>query len=474
MKRKGKLPVLAVALVVLAGAWLLAESTAGRLSAKKEETAAEETEVIVLSAGKAADIRGLSWSRNGESVSLSRVEDAATWIYDDDRDCPIDEKAVEPLAAAAADVIGLMSIAGVTDFSQYGLEMPALTLTVETADHTVTYEVGNKTLTGEYYLRVDGTDTVYTAEGSLLEAFPAELEELIALESAPDDIASVESLSVTSVAESYELLRQAEESELWYGSAYEWHAVRNGEIAPLAAEGAWALCETVTGISFQRCVDWHEESFPTYGLDVPQAEAEVSYATEAGERKTFTLRFGDYMEDRVYVNIAGSEKVYLVSGTVLDGLMHPDWEAMTPLTVCPVDMDAVTALTVALGGHTYEVDIYTETTQEVDTDGNIDQLETDYYVANGWTLEGDAAASWLAELTGLTAESLAGETQGREELISVTFLLDSELWPEVSLTLWSYDSTRCLCIVNGTEGYFIARTQGESLVKAAERLLILE
>lgn len=472
MKQKRKLPVLAVSLAVLAAAWLLAESTAGRLSVRQEEAESAEIESVVLSAGTEADIRSLTWSRNGEEVSLRR-EDAG-WVRAGDRKCPIDQTAAAKLSAAAADVQGLMSITGVTDFVQYGLDVPALTLTVETMDHQVTYEVGNKTLTGEYYLRVDGTDTVYTVGAELPEAYPQGLEGLIAFESGPEDIASVVSLSVTGGMESYEILRQDEAGELWYGSAYEWYAVRGGETGPLAAESASSLCEAVADAAFVECVDWNETHFERYGLDMPQVEAELIYMGEDGTQKSFALRFGDYKEEQVYVSIAGSEMVYLTAGTVLDKLMYPDWEAMTPLTVCPVDMGSVTGLTVAVGGHLYEVERFTETTTEVDTDGDMETLEKDYYVANGWTLDSDGTESWLAELTSLTAESLAGEAQGREELFSVTFLLDSERWPEISLSVWSYDSARCLCVVNEGEGYFISRVQAEALVTAAEKLLILE
>ncbi len=473
MKRKGTPLVLGVALLVLAGAWLLAESTAGRLGPREEE-AEVDTGAIVLSAAGAADVKTLSWSRGGESVSLTREEETGAWVYTRDPLCPLDRSAVEFLVAAVGDVTGLMSITGVTDFAQYGLEEPMLTLTVETTDHTVTYQVGDRTITGEYYLRVDGTDTVYTEDGSLQAAFDVSLAELVAMESPPEDIFRVEALTVTGAAENYELLRPEEDSPLWYGSAYEWYVLRKGETSPVAAEKAMALWGQVAEISFLECVDWHEEHFRSYGLDVPQAEATLRYTTEEGEEKTFVLRFGRYAEDLVYVNIAGSEQVYLVAGTVPDELMYPDWAAMTPLTVCPVDLSALRAVTVALGGHTYEMEIFSETTQEVDTEGNIRQETTEYYVANGWTLDRDGAASWLASLAGLTAESLGGESRGREELLSVTFHLENESWPEVTLSLWSYDSARCLCLVNGEEAYFILRTQGETLVTAAEQLLMPE
>ncbi len=473
MRRKGTPAVLAVSLAVLASAWFLAESTAGRLvSAMAEAEPGEEP--ILLGAGKPEEIRALAWDYEEESVSLIWDDAEGRWSYAGDRACPLDPERVESLVTAAAEVCAGMKIANVKDFAQYGLEEPELTVTVETEERSVMYEVGNRTIEGEYYLRLNGENTVYTGTDSLPEVFRVGLEHLITMESAPGDIAAPKSLTVTGEGENYTLVRQEDGAGSWYGSAYEWYAEREGETLPVSAESARRLWEQVGEISFLSCVDWNEENFSRYGLNTPQATAEAVYLTAKGEEKTFTLCFGDYVGEQVYVNIAGSEKVYQVSGSLPDELMYPDWEAMTPLTVCPVDLDGVSSVAVALGGHIYEIDIHREARQEVDTEGNLVTGETVCYVANGWTLPTDGAALWLAGLTELTAESLAGEARGREELLSVSFLPDNEEWPEVTLSLRSHDSIRCLCLVNETEAYFISRSQGEALVAAAERLLMPE
>ena len=474
MRKKGTPVVLAVSLAVLAAAWLLAESTAGRLGTKEEAGASGERESVPLSAGRQEDIRALSWVYEEKRVSLEWEEEEERWIQVGDPACPVDPLSVEALVAAAANVRGGMRITGVKDFAQYGLEEPALTVVVETEDNAVTYEVGNRTITGEYYLRLDETDTVYTGEGAFPESFQVGLEDLLAVERAPEDIAAPKALHVTGEGENYSLQRQEEGDGAWYSGAYEWYVTREGDTSPVSAEGAKLLWEQVIGVSFQSCVDWHEENFARYGLDMPQVVVEAVYLTAEGEEKTFSLRFGDYAGEQIYGNMAGSDKVYLLSGAMADELMYPNWTAMTPLTVCPVNLEEVAGVTVAMGGHVYEMEVIRKSRQEVDTDGNLVMEETACYVANGWTLDENGAESWLNEVAGLTAESPAAEAQGREELLSVTFLPEDGTWPAVTLSLRSYDSTRCLCLVNETEGYFIARTRGEALVTAAEKLLMPE
>lgn len=474
MKKKAKILSLAVSLAVLAAAWLLAESMAGRVPQRQDEDAEIETVTIALSVGEAEDILGLNWTCGDEAVSLAWDEKTTAWVNADDRDCPVDQAMVTPLVEAVADIHALLSISHVTDFAQYGLEEPVATIMVETADHAVTYAIGHQTLTGEYYLRVDEGDTVYTETGTLMPAFRIGLEELLAIEAAPEDIASVTAMTVTTNAESYKLRWWEDMTDVWYGSAYQWYVNRGEETLPLTAESAAALYEMVTDIQYLQCVDWHRESFARYGLDEPQGIAAVTYIAGSGEEKSVALRFGDYDGGHVYVNPEGSEMVYLASGTVLDGLMRPDWEAMTPLMVCPVDGAALTGLLVELGGHTYDIEIHRETEETVDEEGNTVLEAMDYYVSNGWTLDEDASAAWLAELITLKAESLAPEEPGEEALLAVTFRLDSETWPEVSVAVYGYDSARCLCVVNGEHWYFLSRETAEGLIAGAESLLILE
>lgn len=465
MKGRAKLLAAAGALAVLAGAWFLAESMA-RDQAETVESAVEpEPSLIPLSAGTAEDIRGLHWSRNGETVSLVRAE-TGIWEKSGDSECPIDQTAAAALAAAAGNITARSAIEKVTDLGPYGLTEPVLTLTVTTAEETVSYTVGGQTLSGEYYLRMEGENLVYTETGALLPAFDVTLDELVALETAPKDIGMVRSLSVTTDVAAYEMAYTEAASGQWNSGAYNWFVTQGGESFPLAADQALALYGNVTGIEFGKLVEWHGEDPEAYGLDEPQGTASVVYIDRDGIEKTFALEFGDYTGGDVYVRMVGSDRVYTAGGGVLDRLMYPDWEAMAPLDVFPADMAMVTGAEIRLGGHTYNVEIIIE---ESESAGDVV-----CYVSNGWTLDTDAAGDWFEHLTSLEAESPAGEAAGREELLAVTLFREDEAMPEVTLTVWGYDSSRCLCVVNGEDWYFLSRSDGENLVLEAESLFIIE
>ena len=475
VKGKEKTAALIMALGILASAWLLAEFMAGRLGGESQTETAPREEPLSLAAGTAAELRGMAWSYGGESVALLWDEERGAWVNGEDGACPIDQEKLAPLVEAAAGVKAGMALRNVRDFAQYGLETPILSLTVTAENGEADYEVGNQTLTGEYYLRMDGRDTVYTETGQLLPAFQTTLGELLALETGPEDIAQVTELAVDTDAADYTLSYREGESESWFGGASDWTArMEDGEAIPLETGQAAALCKSVTEISFTGCADWHGEEDADYGLDSPQGTATVTYLTAKGETKTFSLTFGSYDGDSVYVRPGGAEIVYLAEGTVLDRLMYPDWEAMSPRTVCPVDRATVTGAEIRLGGHSYTLERHVAAEEAVDANGDLVTEERVYYVANGWTLESAAADAWLGRIEALEASGPAGEAQGREELLAVVFHRDSETWPEVSFSVWSYDSARCVCTVNEEERYFIPREEGEALVAQGEELLVIE
>lgn len=466
MKRRTKLPAVAAALAVLAGAWYLAETMAK--SQEKAAVALAPQTQILLSAGAETEICGLSWAFDGKTVALVLDGETNQWEKKDDPACPIDQEAVKALVSSAANVTAGRVISGVRDFDQYGLEKPVMTISVETREGGIMYELGGQTLNGESYLRADGGDAVYTETGSLMPAFSVTLEELVFMDTAPGDVAEVISLSVTTDVTSYEL-HGGEEPDT--GG---WKVTEGEVLRPLSDEGGQMLCAHVLDIAFYDLVDWKGGDAAAYGLDTPQGLAVLRYRGSDGGEKSFGLEFGEYINGRVYVRIAGTGRVYTADGAVLDGLMYPDWEALAPLDLLPVDMRSVSGAEITLNGHTYKVDIITERTERQNETGETVTEEVVCYVSDGWTLSAPEGAAWFEMLEQLEAESSAGEAEGREVLLALSVFREGEEAPAATLELRSYDSSRCVCIVNGEGRYFVLRTQGEELIRKAESLLIME
>ena len=455
MKRGAKLAVLLVALLVLTGAWLLAENLSGRREAELAEHA--HADLIDISAGEAEDITAIAWDYFGDTASLY-CEDGV-WLNANDERCPVDGDAVQPLVQAVAGLQAFDEIGDVTDFDQYGLADCAFTVIAGSADRTVTYDIGKTTADGAYYVRVDGADTVYTATSILAETFQIKLDDVLKLETVPQDIDLVTSVSVDTDAGAYELEYISGGEEVWYTPAYTWFLLdENGEPSePLDAGQTEALYTLATGIALTDCETWNAASLADYGLDEPQGTVRVEYLDRTGQAQSFGLEFGGYDNGDVFVHLSDSNMVYRVPGTVLDGLMYPDFAAMEPLTPAALDWDKLQSMYLELGDDSYSV------SRNVSTPTEAGEEPEDIFITGERSLDAGKVDDWLEQVGKLTADSRTAPTEGREKLFSLTFYQDSELYPEVTVAFRAYDSVHYLCVVNGAEYYLVSRTAAESV-----------
>ena len=443
-----------LAAAVLAGAWLLAGYLYGSETAETVEAAAETDAPLSLAAGRRGELTALSWSWNGETVNLRRGDDGL-WENADEPACPVDTGEAEALARSAAATTASLAIAGVTDMAQYGLDPAALTVVAATEDSIVTYEVGNMSITGEYYTRLDGGDTVYMENGALA-AFRTTLADILALETIPEDIADVTGLTVTSGAENYELRREDGAEPGWYRVDGDDEAIR------LETDGVAALYEPLLATELTDCVSWRAEEAPDFGMDEPQLTAEVTYLDDGGKKRSFTLEFGSYDDGDIFVSIDGSDLIYRIAALTADELMYPDWESLTPASVMTLDMTAVSSVTVGLGGRDYEI-----LRLEEETETGTDVI----YSCGGRILDAKQTESWLAALAGMTAERSLPPGEGRQTLLTATIFWKDEESVPAELELRNYDSSHCLCLVGGDRYLLIPRGEAEAVIAGGETLL---
>ena len=466
MKRRAKFVTFLLSSAVLAGAWLAADAME-----RREEQAvaamqpAEAEETLPLAVGPREALTALSWSWDGQTVNLARDEKTGLWTDADDPSCPLDAGAAEALARAAAATAASMAVEDVTDLAQYGLAEPQLTVIAATADEIASYEVGHMSITGEYYVRRGGEDTVYLENGSLA-AFRVGLRELIARETIPEDIGGITGLSVRSAAGNYEI------SYLHGGDSEGWYRTDGEPFTALDGERVLPMLESLRETDLSRCVGWTEEDVALHGLDRPQMTATVSYTDTGGGAASFTLRFGDYEGGDIYAAFAGSDRVYLTSALGPDALMYPDWERLTPATVLTLETSDIASVSLALNGNGYEILRLEEETERPIAEGDETVAVTEViYSDNGRVLDTARMEKWLSSLAGLSVEDASPAGGGRETLLSVTLTWkDAESVP-AEVELRRYDSARCLCIVNGDRRLLVSRTAAEAVVAAAEELV---
>ena len=193
-KQKIQMLVLGVLLALCAAGYLLA----ARISEKKEakEQQKEDGEYTALSFDQ-GELTQLQITSEGGTLNLSY--DGENWSFIDDIDAlmsadesedesedesserqteentsyEVNASKADEISAALSNLTCTNEITDVSDLSQYGLDEPSATIQITMSDGTEhTVEIGSEnTMISCWYVRADGSDTVYTIKQSTYELF---------------------------------------------------------------------------------------------------------------------------------------------------------------------------------------------------------------------------------------------------------------------------------------------------------------
>lgn len=475
MKRGKKLLFLLLALAVISAA-----AAAATLLAP-DETADENASAVIFTLDTDA-ITALTWTYDGETVALSHEDDS--WSYEDPG-CPIDQSYPENMAFALEEITSDRTIEAPEDLSEYGLDDPQCTIDVTAGENSYQLLIGDETtLDGLLYLST-GDGNVYLVSSSLLNAFSYGLYDIIQTESIPS-ITDVSSFTIERASDSLEMV-YLEDSGLAYSSEYVWF-LRDGEdYLTLDTDGTEDLLSSVADLNWLSCVSYDatDDDLAAYGLDAPAVTVTIHYTetaavdtgetdedgnavTEEQERDvTFTLELGSYTDDGCYARIAGSSMVYLVDGSVCDGLLYATYDGLRPDEVLAMDWDALTSFTVIVDGQTYEIE---KTTQTVEDEEGKTSEET-VYLLDGEEMDTEIVEQLMSSLDAMESTGSAeGADPGVQEL-RFTFHQDSESWPQVELVFYQYDSSSCLVSLNGETRLLVDRADVTELAEMVAELL---
>ncbi|MBO5209232.1 MAG: DUF4340 domain-containing protein [Lachnospiraceae bacterium] len=135
----------------------------------------EEAAYTVLALTE-ADVKEFSFTGGSETISL--IKSDSGWSAVADETTQLDQDTVSSLLSNVLNIQAEIQIEDVTDFSQYGFDDPLATVTLKLQDDTV-YEIifGHyNEVTAQYYLRLDGSNTVYVLSTNLGYHFQISLD----------------------------------------------------------------------------------------------------------------------------------------------------------------------------------------------------------------------------------------------------------------------------------------------------------
>ena len=477
MKRGKKLIALLAALLVLMGGTYVLQQINFE-GEEPQETEAAEAEVIF--AATEEEITKIAWTLGEVTLTFEQTEDG--WVYPEDEHFPVDNDMMGNVLAKVESLTTTKTIKGVTDLAEYGLDEPAVKINV-TTDESCEILIGDKSTLGGYYASL-GDGNVYLIAEAVKNMFSKELYDLVLEEEIPD-LTTLEALEAVSGIQNLSIVYR-EESGLAYSDSYVWFWENGDEALALDNELFAEWVKTITGISWDECVDYYADSeeLKTYGLDAPTVTLTVSYIettqmdTETKdddgkviyetkeETKTFQLELGAYSDDSCYARIADSRMVYLVDAEICDVLMYAGYDALRPDDVLLMTWDDVTAIDVVLDGTTYEV--IREEIEGTDDDGN----KTVSYV---YKLDGEEIEI-LDVLDMLVAMESTGSKDGivPERAQEIKFILyrDNDKYPLTELEFYQYDSSSCLVSLNDESRLFVSRDDVTAVAEAFTKMML--
>lgn len=169
-KQKKHLLILVVLLIVIVGGYF-------GLQAFNKKKAIDDLQRNTVRVFNNTQVTSFTYSYGSKSYSLEKQE--GRWVYTEDPSLELDDTLISAMLTVAADIPVADTIENVTDFEQYGLTEPYLSIVCSDGEKEYTVLMGDYSNTiSKYFIRINGEDKVYTTDSSLYHTFTKTVESL--------------------------------------------------------------------------------------------------------------------------------------------------------------------------------------------------------------------------------------------------------------------------------------------------------
>lgn len=309
-----------------------------------------------------SDPTALTFTNQYGTYSFTKGEEG--WTRDDDSDFPTDQDALDDLAGQAGKLAAVRTISDPEDLTSYGLDAPTMEVNLTDEDGTqVKLLIGSTADSGDYYAKVDGSDTVYTIASTLPTALDIQVDELIALAEFPSiSEDNIQSVTWTSGESTVTLVKEETESEPAEDSSSDSSADTSSDSSADSSEEEtttiWkvegqtvsednttfiSLMAQLSELAFSDCYDYHGEAQTRTdcGLDTPVGVLTVVY-TDGDEEKTMTLTLGALAEggESYYAMLDDDPIIYLIPSNEIGSLFSMTVDNLTAVEETEEETDA--------------------------------------------------------------------------------------------------------------------------------------
>lgn len=299
MEKKTKKLVLMIGILLLLLAVLFGIQFWNQKQEEKQEKETEAAKVYVTDLGEISEV---SYDvGNGEFTFAKRGD---TWIYTEDSDFPLKQSIPEEIADTFGRLEAERELKDGDELEEYGLDKPVYTVKLTTTEGKSTVLDFGNTMDDSYYLKAEGSDTVYTVPATVLSNLQYTMDELAQFDIYPD-IGSGNLLKETITEKGKTTTYDSENED------------DTENIAAVAGGLGAVTLDTAAEYSVS------DENLGKYGLDEDTKITVKATYTEEDVEEELTLYIGNENgSEQRYVMVNDSRIVYLISTAVCDNILN--------------------------------------------------------------------------------------------------------------------------------------------------------
>ena len=476
MKKSTKLVSAVVVLAVLGGTYVGLNTYVSK-EEKTESSSEEESKTEVFSV-KTDDIKSLEFIVDKKETTFEKKDDS--WVKKDETAFPVNQTTLDSAASAIEKVEADRVLKKVDDLTEYGLDSPSNTVTVDTSDGTTKFNIGDEnTSTNQYYISKDDDDsTVYVVAADMVTPFMKSLYDYAQGEDFPTiDSSTVKKVQVSEDKDSY-VLEENSDGATWDVSS---DGSSDKETADTTAAGN--VTSGLGNFAYDQFVNYNAEDLSQYGLDKPYATITVDYQEEvkddssdstdsSEDTKTTTvdkqlvIYVGDEASDGSRYVTVDNKHIYTMSADTLSAVIDKAPSDLWSLIVNYLSVKNLDQLQVTYGGATNTVNVSRETSK--DDDGN--DKETTTYQLNGKEIESTTFTTFYNKLINMAGQKRLTDAYTPATDPEMTAVFTDSDKNQTTVTFYTYDTNYYAAVV-GNKVFLVNKMTVKEMFNAYETLI---
>ena len=501
MKKSTKLVSAVVVLAVLGGVYVGLNTYVSK-EEKTESSSEEESKTEVFSV-KTDDIKSLKFIVDKKEVTFEKKDDS--WVKKDETAFPVNQTTLDSAASAIETVEADRVLEDVEDLTEYGLDSPSNTVTVDTDDGTTEFNIGDENMsTNQYYISKDDDDsTVYVVAADTVSPFMNSLYDYAQGEDFPTiDSSTVKKVQVSEDKASY-VLEENSDGATWDVSG---DGSSDKESADTTAAGN--VTSGLGSFAFDQFVNYNAEDLSQYGLDKPYATITVDYqeevkddstdSTNSGENdstasesdsessdttdtdsssedadsktttvdKQLVIYVGDEAGDGSRYVTVDNKQIYTMSTDTLSAVIDKTPSDLWSLIVNYLSVKNLDQLQVTYGETTSTVNVSRETS--TDDDGN--EKETTTYQLDGREIENTTFTTFYNKLINMAGQKRLTDAYTPAADPEMTAVFTDSDKNQTTVTFYTYDTNYYAAVV-GDKVFLVNKMTVKEMFNAYETMV---